>query len=107
MNVRAAAWPLMLLLSLTLAGCEPTKPVAVAPSGPPAPPPPPGSAPPPPPGTPPNPASTSAAPPAAAPLPVETKVGVFAGGIDDLAARPAAPPPPATADAPSLGDPNL
>ncbi len=106
MNVRAAFWPFMLLLSIALAGCEPPKPVAVLPPGPPAPPPPPGSAPPPPLAAP----QASPAPATPAPLPIETKVGVFAGGIDDLAARPAPPPlpaAPAAPDTPTLGDPNL
>jgi len=71
-----------LLLGITLIGCEPPTPVS---SGPPAPPPPPGSAPPPP--------ATSAPAPAAAPLPPETKFGVFAGDVNDLAARPNAPQP--------------
>ena len=85
MNTRAIFWPSMLLLSIMLAGCDPGPPVATAPSGPPAPPPPPGSAPPPPP-------VAATAPPTAAPLPPETKVGVFAGTLDDLAARPTSPP---------------
>jgi hypothetical protein len=94
---------LALLLGIVLLGCEPTQPVAS--SGPPAPPPPPGSAPPPPP-------AGGSQPPAAAsnqaPLPVESKVGVFAGSIDDLAARPgtaAAPPPPVTSEAPAAEEP--
>lgn len=107
MNVRAAFWSLMLLLSIMLLGCEPPKPVAVAPSGPPGPPPPPGAAPPPPPDSPLNPAPNRPAAPSAAPLPIETKVGGFAGTLDDLAARPPAPPSSPTSDAPALGDPNL
>ena len=77
--------PLALLLGIILTGCEPPlQPVANSPNSPPAPPPAPNTAPPP--------------PPAAAPLPVETKVGAFAGSIDDLAApasnsQPAAAPP--------------
>ncbi len=79
---RHVAWlMLVLLLGIVVLGCDPPTPVA---GGPPAPPP--GSAPPPPPA------------PAAAPVPPETKFGVFAGGIDDLAARPSVPtaPPAAT-----------
>ncbi len=72
-----------LLFGITFLGCEPPAPVS---SGPPAPPPPPGSAPPPP--------SAPAAPAAAsAPIPPETKFGVFAGDVNDLAARPSAPQP--------------
>jgi len=72
MTIRVAFLPWMLLLGIMILGCEPPQPVANSPNSPPAPPPPPGAAPPP--------------PPAAAPLPVETKVGVFAGSADDLAA---------------------
>jgi hypothetical protein len=105
MNSRVALWPPVLLLCILLTGCEPPPPVATAPSGPPAPPPPPGAAPPPPPAA----SSTNSTPPAAAPLPIETKVGGFAGTLDDLAARPATPPsPPATSsEGPALGDPNV
>jgi len=72
---RVAVWPLTLLLGITLLGCEPT-PVASGPA------PPPGAVPPPP-------APTSSQ----APLPPETKFGVFAGDVNDLAARPNSPPP--------------
>jgi hypothetical protein len=83
---------LLLLLGIMVLGCSPPTPVA---SGPPGPPPPPGSAPPLPPAAP---------EPAAAPVPPETKFGVFAGGIDDLAARPggsSAPPRAAEASPPA------
>jgi hypothetical protein len=88
MNARVANWLLALLLGIIFTGCEPPKPAASNPAGPPLPPPPPGAVPPP----------VAAAPAATtggsgeAALPAETKVGVFAGGIDELAARPAAPP---------------
>jgi hypothetical protein len=82
MKHRVAMLPVALLLGITLFGCEPPTPVS---SGPPSAPPPPGSASPPPP-----PAAPS---PAAAPLPPETKFGVFAGDVNDLAARPSAPQP--------------
>src|SRR6478672_2289978 len=82
MKHRVAMLPVALLLGITLLGCEPPTPVS---SGPPSAPPPPGSASPPPP-----PAAPS---PAAAPLPPETKFGVFAGDVNDLAARPSAPQP--------------
>jgi hypothetical protein len=85
--------PLGLLLGIVLLGCEPPKPVA---SGPPTPPPPPGSAPPPP-------AANAPAAATPAPLPPETKVGVFAGDINDLAARPNSSPP---ASSPSPPDAN-
>jgi hypothetical protein len=81
MKHRVAMLSLALLLGITLLGCEGPTPVS---SGPPAPPPPPGSAPPAPPATP---------APAAAPVPPETKFGVFAGDVNDLAARPSAPQP--------------
>jgi hypothetical protein len=87
MTIRVVFLPWMLLLGIMMLGCEPTTPVANSTNSPPAPPPPPGTAPP--------------APPAAAPLPVETKVGVFAGSVDDLAApagiQQAPPVPPADA----------
>jgi hypothetical protein len=82
MGVRAAFLPLALLLSIIFVGCEPPQPAASSANGPPPPPPPPGAAPPPP-------------PPAAAPLPVETKAGVFAGSVDDLAAPAGNPQQPA------------
>ena len=97
MKRRVALLPLVLILGLVLAGCDQPAPVAGGKisSGPPAPPPPP-----PPPG---SEAVTPAAPPAPAaaptqpPVPIETKVGVFAGGLDDLAAPANAPQPqPAT-----------
>lgn len=78
MQHRVPLFCIMLLFGITLLGCDAPTPVA---SGPPAPPPPPGSAPPPPP--------TASEP---APLPPETKFGVFAGDVNDLAARPSAPP---------------
>src|SRR3954452_11149823 len=82
MTHRVAMLPAALLLGITLLGCEP--PTSIS-SGPPAAPPPPGSAPP---------AGAPAAPaPAAASLPPETKFGVFAGDVNDLAARPSAPQP--------------
>jgi hypothetical protein len=81
MKHRVAMLLAALLLGITLLGCEPPTPVS---SGPPAAPPPPGSTPPP-----------AAPAPAAAPLPPETKFGVFAGDVNDLAARPSAPQQPA------------
>src|SRR3954449_1510504 len=99
-----ALLPLALLLGITLLGCEPPAPTA---SGPATPPPPPGSAPPPPPNQ--TAASPAPTPPGQAPLPVETQFGAFAGDVNDLAARPAAPPsasavaPPGQ---PSQSDPN-
>src|SRR5437867_2065740 len=79
MKHRVAMLSAALLFGITLLGCEPPTPVS---SGPP---PPPGSTPPPPP--PAAPATT------AAPVPPETKFGVFAGDVNDLAARPSAPQP--------------
>ena len=83
--------PLGLLLGLVLLGCD-QPPQADAPTamnapGPPPPPPPPGSE---------QPAAAPAgAPPGPPPLPVEAKVGVFAGDLNDLAAPANAPAPPA------------
>jgi hypothetical protein len=91
--------PLLLLLSIMLLGCEPPRPAAD------------GSTPTVASGT--TPAATAAAPappgPSAAPLPPETKFGVFAGDVNDLAARPAAPqaaPPPTAPEQPAQPDPN-
>jgi len=96
---------LVLLLALpfcaSLAGCEPPAKVAKANSGPPAPPLPPGVQPPEPPA---QPVSPPAAAPGQAPLPVETKVGVFAGNLDDLARGPAHSQPVQSATQPD--DPN-
>src|SRR5262245_66600287 len=73
MRQGVAIWPLALLLGIVLAGCEQPAPVV---------------------GT-----KTSGGPPAPPPPP-ESKVGAFAGGVEDLAAPvsapPAAPSPPAT-----------
>jgi hypothetical protein len=71
MKLRVVFLPLALLLSIVLLGCEPPQPAANAP----------GTAAPAPP--------TDSAPPA---LPPETKFGVFAGDVNDLAAQPAAQP---------------
>jgi len=91
---------LALFFSTMFLGCEPPAQTA---GGPTTPPPPPGSA------SPPPPTETGAAPAqittSQAPLPPETKFGVFAGDVNDLAARPAAPPaaPPAQS---AQSDPN-
>jgi hypothetical protein len=79
-----------LLLGLTIVGCEPPKPAS---SGPPAPPPSPGTMPP---------VAPAAPVQASAPLPPETKVGVFAGDVNDLAAGPASQPATATASDPNV-----
>lgn len=78
MQHRVAMLSAALLLGITLMGCDPPTPVA---GGSPAAAPPAGSAPPP-----------QQATPEPAPLPPETKFGVFAGDVNDLAARPATPP---------------
>ena len=79
----------VLLLALPLGiialGCEPPKKTAKS-GGPPSPPPPPGSTPP---AAAPQPLAPTVAPQPPA-LPPETKVGVFAGNLDDLARGPAA-----------------
>ena len=77
----------VLLLSIVVLGCEPAKPVASTPGAPPLPPPPPGAESP----AATEPAASPAGAPSEPPLPPETKFGAFAGGIDELAARPAAP----------------
>jgi hypothetical protein len=99
---RAVAFLLLVLPIgiIALTGCEPPQPVAKAGNGPP---PPPGSEPAAPP---PAPATAPAAPaPQPAVLPVETKVGVFAGGLDDLARGPNHSQPVQSATQPE--DPNL
>jgi len=94
-----AILPLVLTFGIVLMGCDQPAPVAsgTKTSGPPAPPPPPGSESPP---AAPAPAVPAAAAPTQPALPIETKVGVFAGSLDDLAAptnapqpQPAPPPP--------------
>jgi len=95
MKRHVAVWPLLLSFGIILAGCDAPPPVAN--SAIPAPPPPPGSVPPAPPSA--APAPTNKVPSGQAPLPPETKFGVFAGDVNDLAARPQAAPstPPAAA----------
>jgi len=87
MKHRVALLPTALLFGITFLGCEP--PASVS-NGPPPPPSPQASAPPPP----------AAPAPAAAPIPPETKFGVFAGDVNDLAARPSSPPPTQTSSLP-------
>jgi hypothetical protein len=96
MKRRVALLPLVLLLGIVLVGCEPPA-ATVGANAPPGPPPPPGSEPAAAPAPPPAPAP--AAQPNQRPIPLESKAGVFAGGLDDLAApvsrpssQPAAPP---------------
>jgi pyruvate/2-oxoglutarate dehydrogenase complex dihydrolipoamide acyltransferase (E2) component len=92
---------LVLPLGIIALGCEPPKKVAKS-GGPNTPPPPPGSTPPPAP----TPVTATPAPaPRPAVLPPETKVGVFAGGLDDLARGPAAEA--AQRDVAQPDDPNL
>jgi hypothetical protein len=81
----------VLLFGIVLLGCEPPPQAASNSGGPPLPPPPPGAQP----AAPTEPAGTVPAQPVEAPPPPETKFGAFAGGIDDLAARPSSPPPQA------------
>jgi hypothetical protein len=96
MKRSVASLRLVLCFGLFMAGCEET-PKSAAVGTAPAPPPPPGSAPPPPP------AETTSSPSSQAALPPETKVGVFAGGVDELAARPADAASPAAAPPPAPG----
>jgi hypothetical protein len=99
MKHRVAILLLMLLPGIMLIGCDTTQPTtATGPAAPPAPPPPPGSAPP-------AAASAPAAPVATeAPPPPETKFGVFAGDVNDLAARPSSPPQQPAASAPAAAE---
>jgi len=94
---------LLLPLSIMLAGCEPPTKVAKANAGPPAPPLPPGAQP----AAPPAPPVAAPAPVGngQAPLPVEAKAGIFAGGLDDLARGPARSQPVQSTTQPA--DPNL
>ncbi len=97
-----AILPLVLLFGIVLAGCDAPQQASVTPppaNAPPPPPPPGGEA------TEPTAGGAAPAPAGQAPLPVETKVGVFAGGLDDLAAPANASPAPALAPAPAE-DPN-
>ena len=99
-----AILPLVLLFGIALTGCDaPQQAGVAAPSNAPPPPPPP----PPPPGgeaaeSPPEPAP-GAAPVNQPALPLETKVGVFAGGLDELGAPANPAPAPAPVETP---DPN-
>ena len=101
MKHRVALLPIALLFGITFLGCEPPTPVS---SGPAAPPPPPGSSPPSPPAAP-----QPAAAQSTAPAPPETKVGVFAGDVNDLAAPPSdsqpssLPPPDPGTERPTTG----
>jgi hypothetical protein len=65
MKRSVAVWAATLLLGIVLWGCDQPAHVAKTPTGPPPPP----------------------------PAPLETQAGVYAGGLDDLAARPSAPAP--------------
>jgi hypothetical protein len=100
MKRHVAVLLLVLPLGIIAMGCDPPTKVAKANNGPP---PPPGSTPPP------APVATTPAPTpqpgGQAPLPVETKVGVFAGGLDDLARGPAYSQPVQSTSQPA--DPNL
>jgi hypothetical protein len=97
MKRHVAVLLLVLPLGIIALGCEPPAKVAKTNAGPPPPPLPPGAVPPAPPVAPE--AAPTPQPGGQAPLPVETKVGVFAGGLDDLAApvsRPQPTPQPET-----------
>jgi len=79
--------PSALLLSIVLLGCEPPRPAANAP----------GAAAPT--------APTAPQAPTPPPLPPETKFGVFAGDVNDLAAQPGAPQSPLPAPSAPPTDP--
>jgi hypothetical protein len=104
-----ALFAVLLLCGIVLPGCEPPPAPVASNNLPPAPPGPPGSQPPAPPAASAPAASPqeSAAQPNERPIPLESKAGVFAGGLDDLSApvsQPASSSQPAAA-APS--DPNV
>lgn len=86
MQHRVAMLSAALLLGITLLGCDPPTPVA---GGPPAAAPPVSAAPP------------QQATPQSAPLPPETKFGVFAGDVNDLAAQKSSPPAQSPAQPPA------
>lgn len=90
MNRPVAALLLALPVCLVVAvGCDPPPQAVTAAAAPPGPPLPPGSSPPTPPAAPAPP--PVAAQPRPAAMPVESKAGFFAGGLDDLAAPARAP----------------
>jgi hypothetical protein len=102
-----AVLPVVLLLGIVLFGCEPPAAPIAANSRPPAPPGPPGSEPPAAPvaAAPAAPAPQPAARPNERPIPLESKAGIFAGGLDELSApvsRPASSQPASPA-----ADPNV
>ena len=107
-----ALLPLVLLAGIVLLGCEPPAATVGAnstPPGPPAPPGPPGSAAP---AASPAPPTSPAAPqpatrPNERPIPLESKAGVFAGTLDDLAAPVSRPSAPSQATSPPPVDPNV
>lgn len=104
-----AVLPLVLLFGFVPLGCAPPAAPVAANSGPPAPPGPPGSAPPAPP------AAATPAPAAAEPatrpnqraIPLESKAGVFAGSLDDLAAPVSRPSASQQSTSPPPVDPNV
>ena len=100
MKRRVVGLVALLLLGIVVLGCEPPKQTA---GGTGAPPPPPGSAPPAAPAA--HESGVGSQGSGQAPLPPETKFGVFAGGIDDLAARPSAPQPAQPASPAPAADP--
>lgn len=106
MKRRVAGLPVVLLWGIVLLGCEPPA-APVASNVPPGPPPPPGSAPAVAPAPAPAPVVAPAAQPNQRPIPLESKAGVFAGGLDDLAAPVSrSSPAPEAAAAPPV-DPNV
>jgi hypothetical protein len=103
MKRHVAVLLLVLPLGIIALGCEPPAKVAKTNAGPPPPPLPPGAVPPAPPVA--AEATPTPQPGGQAPLPVETKVGVFAGGLDDLARGPSHSQPVQSTTQPD--DPNL
>jgi hypothetical protein len=85
MKRRVSLLPVVLLLGIVLLGCEPPA-ATVGANTPPGPPPPPGSEPAVAPAPAPAPAAAPQTQPNQRPIPLESKAGVFAGGLDDLAA---------------------
>ena len=105
MKRRVALLVVVMLCGLVLLGCEPPPVPVAANNSPPAPPGPPGSHPPAPPAAaaPQEPASR----PNERPIPLESKAGVFAGGLDDLSAPVSRPSPSSQPAAAAPADPNV
>ena len=102
-----AVLPLVLLLVIVLLGCEPPA-ATVGANTPPRPPGPPGSEPAAPPAAAtPAPEPQPAGQPNERPIPLESKAGVFAGGLDELSAPVSRPSPSSQPASSAPADPNV